>query len=224
MVDVDDVLVYPKDALLQNWKSGWKPEGARAWTPEEDTIAWIHVKFQLMDPFGPQFLGNLATHGIPAIGFTAFALDQAGILASVPKWRSQHLRELGLHFKEENETIFFAPDGFVPPSFEKGVLYCGDFYRKQKDRDNKGKTLSLYLDWLDWTPEQIVLVDNSQKNLDSVKGELERRHIPFLGFHYISKSLDPIEKEVARLQYETILHQKQWLPDVEAKRRLGQLN
>ena len=49
MVDLDDVLIYPEDALLQNWRAGWKPTGMRAWTPEEDTIAWI-TPFQIMDP------------------------------------------------------------------------------------------------------------------------------------------------------------------------------
>src|SRR5579863_6848062 len=50
LVDLDDVLVYPRDALLQNWRSGWKPEGVRAWTAEEDTIAWMNAKFQILDP------------------------------------------------------------------------------------------------------------------------------------------------------------------------------
>ncbi len=43
MIDDYDVLTYPQDVLLQNWRSGWKPEGMRAWTAEEDTIAWMNV-------------------------------------------------------------------------------------------------------------------------------------------------------------------------------------
>lgn len=219
MLDLDDVLIYPQDALMQNWRSGWKPERMRDWTAEEDTIAWMNVKFQIMDPAGPQFLNALNAKGIPTIGFTAFAMDQGGIVASIPEWRSQHLKELGLNFREEKEIIFPVQEGFIPPSFEKGVLYCGDFYRK--DKDNKGKVLSLYLDWLEWKPDLVVLIDDGKKHLDSVKQELTKRGIPFLGFLYIPKELDPIDEKVAEMQYKTIIDQKQWLSDQAAKQHLS---
>ena len=128
MLDLDDVLIYPQDALMQNWRREWKPEGTRAWTTEEDTIAWMNIKFQIMDPSGPKFIDALNENGIPTIGFTSFAMDQGGIVESIPEWRSQHLKELGLNFKGEKEIIFSVQKGFIPPSFEKGVLYCGDFY------------------------------------------------------------------------------------------------
>lgn len=216
MFDIDDVLIYPKDALLQNWRSGWKPEGMRKWTPEEDTIAWMNEKFQIMDPSGPKLINRLNENGIPTIGFTTFAMDQSGIVKSIPEWRSKQLEELGLHFKMENEIIFPVQDGFVPPSFEKGVLYCGNFYKK----DNQGKILSIYLDWLDWTPKQVVFVNDRRHNLETVKNELERRDISFLGFLYIPKDFDRIDEKVAELQYETIIQKKQWLSDEEAKKNL----
>ena len=152
LFDIDDVLIYPKDALLQNWRDEWKPEGMRAWTPEEDSIAWMNAKFQILEARGPGLLDLLHQKGIPTIGFTAFALDTKPS-ESIPKWRSQHLKELGLHFRLEKEVRFSFPSAF-PPSFEEGVLYCGDFYKN--DKNNKGKILALYLDWLDWTPEQIA--------------------------------------------------------------------
>jgi hypothetical protein len=220
MLDLDDVLIYPQDALMQNWRSGWKPEGVRAWTAEEDTIAWLNLKFQILDPAGPKFIDALYEKSIPTIGFTSFAMDKAGIVESIPEWRSRHLKELGLNFKGEKEVVFPVQKGFVPPSFEKGVLYCGDFYKK--DKDNKGKIVSIYLDWLDWTPEQIVLVDDGKKHLESVEKELDKRGIPFLGFLYIPKELDPIDEKVAELQYNTLIQQKQWLSDHEARKRLMQ--
>jgi hypothetical protein len=224
MFDIDDVLIYPKDALLQNWRSEWKPEGMRKWTPEEDTIAWMNEKFQIMDPSGPKLIDRLNEKGVPVIGFTTFAMDQTGMVKSIPEWRSKQLEELGLHFKIDKEIIFPTQDGFVPPSFEKGVLYCGNFYKK--DKDNQGKILSLYLDWIDWTPEQVVFVNDRRHNLETVKNELERRKISFLGFLYIPKNLDPIDENVARLQHETIIKHKQWLSDEEAKKLflLRQLN
>lgn len=166
MLEDYDVLFYPQDAILQNWRISWKPEGMREWTAEEDTIAWMNAKFQIMDPVEPKFLDTLHKKGIPTIGFSSFAMDQAGIVESIPKWHFQLLLELGLNFKMENEIVFPCPKGFVPPSFEKGILYCGDFYKK--DKNNKGKILSLFLDWLDWTPEQIVLVEDVKKHLVSV--------------------------------------------------------
>jgi hypothetical protein len=218
LVDIDDVLIYPKDALLQNWRTFWRPQGSRLWTAEEDTIAWMSASFQILDPAGPTLLKLLYTRGVPTIGLTAFAMDQPGILESVPLWRSKHLEELGLSFRMEKEVVFPIPPGFIPPSFEKGVLYCGDCYRN--DRENKGKILSLYLDWQDWTPDLVVHIDDGQKHLESVQRELDRRKIPFLGFHYIPKALDPIEERVAELQYKTILDQKRWLSDEEARLRL----
>lgn len=219
MFDLDDVLIYPQDALLQNWRSEWKPEGMRAWTAEEDTIAWMSAKFQILDPTGAKLLNTLYENGIPTIGFTSFAMDQAGVVDSIPEWRSQHLKELGLNFKMEKEIIFPVQKGFVPPSFEKGVLYCGDFYKK--DKDNKGKILCLFLDWLDWTPEQVVLIDDGKKHLESVKEEIDRRGITFFGFHYIPKDFDPVDEKVAELQYKTIINQKRWLSDREVKRHFS---
>lgn len=218
MFDIDDVLIYPQDALLQNWRNSWKPEGIRAWTAEEDTIAWMNATFQIMDPAGPKLLAALNENAVPTIGFTSFAMDQSGIVESIPKWRSQHLEELGLNFRMEKEIVFPVQNGFVPPSFEKGVLYCGDFYKK--DKDNKGKILSLYLDWLDWTPQLVVLVDDSKNHHESVEKELDRRGIPFLGFLYIPKDLDLIDEKVAELQHKTIIEQKQWLSDAQAKKCL----
>ncbi len=215
MFDLDDVLIYPQDALMQNWRSNWKPEGIRVWTAEEDTIAWISAKFQLMDPVGPQLIDRLNKKGIPTIGFSAFALDQPGIVESIPAWRDQHLRELGINFTIDQEVVFSRQNGFIPPSFERGVLYCGNFYKN--DKDNKGKTLSLFLEWLDWTPVLIVCIDDGENNLNSIQKELDRRGIPFIGFLYIPKSLDPIDVKVAKLQYKTIISAKKWLTDQEAK-------
>lgn len=219
MFDLDDVLVYPQDALLQNWRSSWKPEGMRAWTAEEDTIAWMNAQFQLVDPYGPTLLDRLYEKRIPTIGFTSFAMDKSGMVESIPQWRSQHLNALGLHFREEKEVIFPCQKGFVAPSFEKGVLHCGNLYKK--DKDNKGKTLSLYLDWLDWTPEWVIFIEDDKKHLDSVQNELEKRGIPFLGFQYITKDLDPIDERIAQLQYQTIIDRKQWISDKEARKRLS---
>ncbi len=218
MFDLDDVLIYPQDALLQNWRNEWKPEGARAWTAEEDTIAWMNTKFQIMDPSGPNLINMLNENGVPTIGFTSFAMDESELVKSIPDWRSRHLQELGLNFIMEKEIVFSVQNGFVPASFEKGVLYCGNFYKKNKD--NKGKILSLYLDRLDWIPEQIVLIDDGKNHIENVQKTLEMRGIPFLGFLYIPKNLDPIDEKVAELQYETIINEKLWLSDQEAKRLL----
>lgn len=219
MFDLDDVLIYPQDALMQNWRNNWSTEGIRVWTAEEDTIAWMNAKFQLMDPAGPKLIDMLNAKGIPAIGFSSFAMDQSGIVESIPQWRDQHLRKLGINFKIEKEVVFPGHIGFIPPSFERGVLYCGNFYKK--DKDNKGRILSIFLEWLDWTPELIVCIDDGQKHLDSVQKELDRRGIPFIGFLYIPKNLDLIDVRVAKLQYETIINEKIWLSDQEAKKLLS---
>ncbi|MFN4174344.1 MAG: DUF2608 domain-containing protein, partial [Parachlamydiaceae bacterium] len=125
-------------------------------------------------------------------------------------------QELGINFKSEKDVIFLIQNGFVSPSFEKGILYCGNLYKM--DKDNKGKILSLFLDWLDWTPEQVVFIDDGKHHIKSVKNELERRGISFLGFLYIPRDFDPINEKVAKLQYETIINQKHWLSDEEAQK------
>jgi hypothetical protein len=219
MFDLDDVLIYPQDALLQNWRSEWKPKETRPWTAEEDTIAWMNAKFQLMDPSGPSLINKLNENCIPTIGFTSFAMDEPGIVPSIPDWRSRHLQELGINFRMENEIVFPIQTGFIPPSFEKGILYCGDYYKK--DKDNKGKILTLYLDWLGWIPDKVIFVDDEKRHIESVQREVERRGILFFGFLYIPKDLDPIDERVAELQYKTIIQKKQWLSDKEAKKLLS---
>lgn len=215
LFDLDDVLLYPRDGLMQNWRAGWKPEGAREWTAEEDTIAWTYLTFQLMDPLGPSMIELLNAKEIPAIGFTSFAMDDLSSVLSIPDWRFKHVQELGLNFKAGLDVVFSVQEGFIPPSFEKGILYCGNMYKK--DKDNKGKVLSLYLDSLDWIPEQVVLVDDGKAHLEAVQKELNRRGIPFLGFLYVPKALDPIDENIAKLQYETLMLKKLWLSDEEAR-------
>lgn len=132
MFDIDDVLIYPQDALLQNWRSGWKPVNMRSWTPEEDTIAWMNAKFQLMDPAGPSVIDTLNEKDIPAIGFTTFAMEDSQLVKSIPDWRSSHLQELGINFKWQNEVIFHVEDGFVPPSLRKAFFIVGTSIKKTK--------------------------------------------------------------------------------------------
>ncbi|MBS0620851.1 MAG: DUF2608 domain-containing protein [Verrucomicrobia bacterium] len=218
LFDLDDVLIYPCDALLQNWRSEWKPEGVRAWTDEEDTLAWMSTQFQLMDPYGPVLLNTLNSSGIPTIGFTSFAVDKPEMVPSIPNWRSEHLNILGLDFPWQKEATFPCPAGYVPASFEKGVLYCGNLYKK--DKDNKGKVLSLYLDWIDWTPDLVVLIDDGASNIESVQKELSKRDIPFLGFLYLPKALDPIDEKIAEIQHITLIEQNVWLSDDEAIKQM----
>ncbi|MCB1083621.1 MAG: DUF2608 domain-containing protein, partial [Simkania sp.] len=86
-----------------------------------------------------------------------------------------------------------------------------------KDKTNKGKVLTLFLDSLTWTPELIVLIDAGQKHLVSVQETLDQRGIPFLGFHYCPKEYDSIDEKIAELQYKTVIEEKRWLSDEEAK-------
>lgn len=217
MFDLDDVLIYPRDALLQNWRRNWKPENLRTWTDEEESIAWMNAKFQILDPAGPRLINRLNEKDVPTIGFTSFTLSDG--IKSIPDWRFEYLNSLGINFKSEKSIIFPIPAGFIPPSFEKGILYCGNFYKD--DKNNKGKILALYLDWLDWKPEIVVLVDDGEHHIDSVKSELENRGISFLGYIYIPKELDPINEKIAELQYRTIISEKLWHSDEDAKQILN---
>lgn len=106
-----------------------------------------------------------------------------------------------------------------PLHLKEGFFIAAIFFKKNKDV--KGKILSLYLDWLDWIPGQVVLIDDGNRNLESVQNALDRRGVPFLGFLYIPKKLDPIDEKIAELQYEMIINHRQWLSDKEAKSRIS---
>lgn len=215
-IDLNDTLVYPKDALLQNWRSGWKPEGTREWTAEEDTLAWLSTPFKLVEHCAPRLINLLNEKGIYTIGFTssAFRLDDPKILQVVPQWRLKHLKALGINFTVGTDIVFPSEEGCFPTCFEKGVLYCGTSNKYGKEI--KGKVLSLYLDWLDWTPEKVVLIDDGKNHIESVRKELEKRGISFLGFLYVPK-FDTIDEDVAKLQYEVMISEQHWISDQEAQ-------
>ena len=85
-------------------------------------------------------------------------LDKNNLLFAVPEVKENELK---------------LPNGSL---YQHGVLFCG--------HNCKGNVLSKFLDAIDYIPDEVIFVDDKEKNLTAVQGPIEGRGIKFTGLRY----------------------------------------
>jgi hypothetical protein len=219
--DVDDVLVTPADVLLKpegGAFEGWK-QVSQEQLEESLSIMLAGTEYLLADPNAPEIIDTLTKKGISAMALTSCRTGAFGVIPSMEQWRFDQLNAIGIDFSpfvaHEHVFVELVDGNAHPPLFKNGILFCGDFYDSRKSK--KGELLGIFLDHMNLKPDRVVFIDDEEKNLQAVSQELEKRGVLFQGYLFKIPSVK-LDERVAQLQLETLLSQKKWISDKEARR------
>lgn len=223
--DVDEVLITPSDAILthagKSFKGWQKLPRKKEEFDDLFSVALFGTNYVLLDKNAPKFLEKLSKDAIPNMALTSCRTGTFGVIPFMEDWRYNQLEALGVHFSLINleEVVFkeLVDEKARPPLFKKGILYCGDFYAPEGS--TKGKLLGVFLDHSKLKPNHVVFIDDELKNLQTVQEELDKRGISFEGYLF-ERSYEELDEKAAYLQIKTLLKEKKWLTDSQAKRIL----
>lgn len=179
----------------------------------------------LVDPTSPRMVQKAQWHGARTLALTAMPTGKIGVIEDMMEWRLAQLSAFGFDFSctfpslpptdlpaSDSPRAFPIPSG--PPQFKAGVICCGGI--------SKGEVLLSFLPLLNWTPKQVICLDDSKSQLDSLEKALGERGIPFIGYHYTATDALPclIDEEVAQFQLRYLIEEQKWLTREEAEAKL----
>jgi len=116
---------------------------------------------------------------------------------------------------EDHTLIPFEEPG--PPLLKSGALFSAGF---EKD------AVLQALFKLIGEPEEFMIIDDKYENLVRIKALCARLGIKCIAYHYRASVLNDnkINPEVADLQFQTVLEERKWLSDEEAKAVLEEVS
>jgi|GEM_PF-514281 len=229
--DVDDVLLQPQDQILRRaYKKELLKRGQGSGLGEDAFFSTIfsQAKPTPVDSRMPSVVHALQARGVKTLALTHCYPGAFGVIPSMAKWRSDHLKSLGYDFTKSWKNLNFPSfQNFKQVMFKDGILFS-TYYEKGQTPDRidypKGETLEAFLKTLpsELNPgfTKIIFIDDGMENLDSVRDFCKRAGIAFIGIHYISvheERLHPLNKERAAFQINILEKEKRWLSDDEAE-------
>ncbi len=155
------------------------------------------------------------------MSLTALKTGSSFTIPSLPEWRFNKLKELGIDFSKANfpDMIFNVlpqdDDGSYP------LLYHGILCTSTS---SKGHVLVAFLDRAKWKPDLVIFFDDSMKRVEQVAEEMHKRGIPFQGYQYNGAEFMPgeLDKKVAEFQLKYLVEHEEWLSEEEARALLAQ--
>jgi hypothetical protein len=162
----------------------------------------------------------LQNRGVKVLALTATWTGAYFTIPSVPEWRFNKLKELGIDFSKTNflDMTFdeLPPEEGYSPMLYHGILCAGT--------SSKGAVLGAFLDRVKWKPDQVIFFDDSIERVESVANEMQKRGIRFHGFQYNGANFVPgeLDKEVATLQMKHLVEHEEWLSEDEVRKLLPQ--
>jgi hypothetical protein len=240
--DVDGVLIMPVDAIFQPTKHNRalekKLREASEHSEQSEDDFWrkeflfsIQQKSQLVEPIVVQILNNLQHRKIKTIALTYSSTGSYASFPSLESMRVDTLKSLGIDFSKSFSNLsllrmkrpdlgldrrnFSVLKGGKYPIFKEGILFA--------NRNPKGAVLSAFLDYLSWTPRDILFIDDRLSFLRDVQAMCYERNIPFKGVLYrgTDKCVTEADEDVASLQFSYFEKHLIWLGDEEAKQKLS---
>ncbi|MBA2726729.1 MAG: DUF2608 domain-containing protein [Parachlamydiaceae bacterium] len=193
LFDIDYTLTEPSHPALQMGvirqnKQRFRDEQAKFTTAQKQLVPVVMITqaaSQLTDPSIPMLIQKLQDQNIPILGFTAIDTSVLPQIGSIPAWRFNELKNLGINFNSHSgpfpkESLEFSD---LPsfrgtfPIYENGILYCNV-------SPSKGAVLAAFMDYVALEPSRVILIDDTLENLQSVEEKLAISGIPFLGIHF----------------------------------------
>ncbi len=218
--DVDEVLISPADAILthsaRNYRSGmWS---SVFYNNELFGIILNTVDYTLIDPYVIKLMSKLRDKGIPFIALTAANTGKIGPVESLVEWRIAQLAKLGITFdffyQKHHSFNHLVGINKNPPIYKNGILFCGDL---NQNRNCKGYLLQDFFRLVGWEPDHVVFIDDFYNHLLSVQDAIALKNITYQGYHFTGTYAPQFDPEVVELQVNTILNEKIWLTDEEAR-------
>lgn len=221
--DVDETLIQPTDAYLINEhteegrnflnKLVQSHPDVKNWA-ELTSIIVLSAKRPLIESSIISKIDALKDKGVKVIALSGMNTGKAGTIERIEAWRHDHLRSHGFKPSYDDQSFTWQEDG-KHPSFYRGIL-ATDVIR------DKGKILKSWLDKMKLKPRWIVMFEDDLEMLKSVQKVCERDNIFFQGFLYKGAKSKPWDEELINFQAEYLIKHKQWLDDIEAKKKMRQ--
>ncbi|MBX7066601.1 MAG: DUF2608 domain-containing protein [Parachlamydiales bacterium] len=214
--DVDQTLIVPDDPILRpKWEQlldhliGGKviidAEGKKRYIFREILTNAAH---SVLDAGSVSLIDELQGKGVSVIAFTAAPGGKIGKIDSFVDWRIEELEKFGFQFglglSADKIELPKDPELEFPPVYKSGVLITS--------LHDKGPVLLDFLQALDWTPRQIIFIDDQMSNLKSVSQSLKGK-TRFVGIHYTaaSKLMSDLDIEKAKEQVEHFIQTGEWI-------------
>lgn len=227
--DVDEVLVTPKDQILNpHYKDALRTIGNQMMekhTHEEQMTLWgifyASRKMRLVDSDILPVLQDLQKRGVKTIALTLFGTGKRGKIRHLEDFRIKELARFGIDFShsfsEKGPIILGAesPQRKGLPLFKDGIIFT--------TTNDKGTILGNFFKAVNYKPNEIYFIDDKMDNLKSVEKFCQENNIQFIGFHYsaaMHHKVLPLNMERAKLQFEIFEKEHKWLNDMEVDKLL----
>jgi len=226
--DVDEVLITTEDHFIHPYSYStlfpivdqYAKKIDRKELEEIMSLCFLHPKRVLIEGTTPELIQQIQKREIKTIALTHCEHGPLGLIPSVEVWRIEDLQSHGIDFsasfKDHPRLVLTELKSTKVPSplFQQGILFSKGY--------TKGQVLKAFLERIDFHPSKILFIDDSHDNLESMEKELQALKIPHRIFHYTgaSRFAKPLDKELIQFQVDHLFHNREWLSDVEAKKRM----
>lgn len=230
LFDVDSTLIVPGSKMLwpsvrvkhRDWinntiadlfSKSAKSEGhlSSVWQEQEIPL--------LIEPHIVKVIADLQERGVKVFALTAILTGSYYSIPSLPEWRFNKLKQIGINFHREPLSDFIFTElptwNGQQPHFYRGILCSGVV--------SKGEVTSAFLDRMGWKPSSVIFFDDSIERVLEVEEEMNERKIPVQCFHYLGAyHLEgDLDKDLALFQLNHLIEHEKWLMEEEAKALLN---
>ncbi len=230
--DVNDVLIIPKDQILQAQNKKYlqklNQRLEQSVGKENANIFYSIILMQSND--GPvdlkmkDIISELQSREIKVLALTNCFTGSFGNIKSMEDWRYDELKKHGYHFDLSwlalKPKVFtglektgqkLPPNSRAMPTFKSGIVFTSG--------SSKGRAFKAFLEYARIMPKKIIFIDDKKKHIESVEEIAKSHNIPFIGIEYTAAknlSISPLNEKHADLQYEILEKDKKWISDSEA--------
>jgi hypothetical protein len=212
--DIDFVLIEPKDSVRHHVHLKHVIEAFEGHVSDPEMETCISLMFRdgeqrVIEPIVIEKIRDLREKKVNVNALTSSRIGSFGEISSAEDMRYRLLKNFGFSWSFEEDVHSFEElkkeDETCTPLFFKGIILVDGY--------PKGSSLGAFLDWKKLSPSKVIFMDDSLKNLLSVKEECEKRSIPFLGYQYFGKSNPPLDEEMMHKQFRYLSQHRIWTAD-----------
>ena len=232
LFDVDETLIEPASVIFR--PKTVENEANRPWLI--DLVSRVYGKSDkseeyygslwkvketplLIEPHIVSIIQSLQDRGVKVMALTALRTGSDHIISSLPEWRYNQLKKLGIDFiKIDLPDIIFnelpEKDGNYPMLYH-GILCTNGV--------SKGELAGALLDRIQWRPRKVIFFDDNKVRIKEVEEVMQERSIPFQGFVYRGAEYMPgeLDKEVAEFQLNYLVKHEDWISEEQVRSLIG---